>query len=541
MAALFNSIPFLLGFAVFLIMYAFCPDRWRRYLILLGSVVFVAVNSWKAALFALLFAAANFVLGFCVQRTAFRKLSMGLAVAVNALALVTFILLNVEMLGLSYYLFSFIAYLVDIYRGSVKAEYDPIRFAGFTFFFPKFIQGPITRYQELSEQKPRYRLSNLQQGLEHFFLGFAIKILVADKLNVLWMGKYLDLNRIGYESISTKLAWLGAVDVSLQIFLDWQAYMFMAMGIAGMLGYRIPQNFNYPFIARTVGDYYRRWHMTLTRWFKDYLYIPLGGNRKGLARTLANILLVWAVTALWHSNGVSPKYLIWGLVFAGIVLLDSFWSRRMALQEGDGLSPDKPAAKFLSHLWLLLLVPVTILFFWKPASGFNFICWGMTIGVMIVLERLWKLFVVDRFRVGEKLEKLGIVGRVWKLFVSLLAHVWVVIPICVTWVMFRIRDFDLLKIYLSRLFPAAGASAGMDAMDFARYWNGNVDNGEARLWPYILIGILLCFPQPGMLLKRVRKTKIGSWAVSILLALLFWYAVYTLRISGSDPMGYAAF
>ena len=368
-----------------------------------------------------------------------------------------------------------------------------------------------------------------------------MKILLADKLNVLWNGQFYDLNTTGYESISTKLAWLGAVDVSLQIFLDWQAYMFMAMGIAQMLGYKIPQNFNSPFIARSVGDYYRRWHMTLTRWFKDYIYIPLGGNRKGLIRTLANIFLVWVVTALWHSNGLAPKYLIWGVLCAGIVLLDSYWSRKMSAQDDDAADREQPQNGLLTHLWLLLLIPVTILFFWKPASGFNFILWGMTLGVMIILERLWKLYVIDRFRIGEKLEKRGIVGKSWKVFVSILAHVWVVIPICVTWVMFRIRDFEQLKIYLSRLFPSAGNSAGFIPGDFTRYWHGNLDKGELKLWPYILIGILFCFPLPESLLRWARKYKVGSWIVSILLALLFWYAVYTLRIKGSDPMGYAGF
>ena len=540
MIALFNSIPFLIGFAAFLILYAFCPERFRQYLLLAGSVVFMAANSWQAALFALLFAAVNYVLGICVFRTACKKPAMFMAVAVNAAALITFKLLDVEMLGLSYYLFSFMAYLAELAKGSYGAVYDPIRFANFSFFFPKFIQGPITRYEELSPylSKPRYRLSNLQHGLEYFFLGFAMKILLVDKLGAHWSGNYYDLSVIGYDAISTKLAWLGAVTVSLKIFLDWQAYTFMAMGIAGMLGYRLPQNFNYPYMARTVGDYYRRWHMTLTRWFKDYIYIPLGGNRKGLPRTIVNILLVWCITALWHARGMSPKYLLWGLLFAAVVLGDTFWTnwirRKKGLRETDG---GDLRTQLLCHVWLVLLIPITLVLLWKPASGFNFILWGMTIGGMIVLERLWKRYVVEKVRFGEKLQDKKAAGLLWRIFVSILAHIWVVIPIMLTWVMFQIRDFDELKVYFSRLFPKAGASAGVNPGDFARDWWSD----ELKLAPYVFVGILFCFPIPEVLMRRVGKTKVGSWIVSILLAGLFWYAVYQLRKNGSDPMGYAGF
>ena len=204
----FNSIAFLIAFAVFLVIYAFCPERWRRYLMLAGSVAFVAVNSWQAALFALLFAAVNYVLGFCVSRTAFRKPALACAAAVNVIALVTFKQLGVPMLGLSYYLFSFIAYLADVARGTIEAETDPIRFASFTFFFPKYIQGPIARYGELSGQldRPKYALANVQLGLTYFILGFAMKILLSDKLSVMWSNGYYSLARIGYDAISTKLA-----------------------------------------------------------------------------------------------------------------------------------------------------------------------------------------------------------------------------------------------------------------------------------------------------------------------------------------------
>lgn len=467
----FTSIPFLWFFAAFLVLYGLCPARYKRYLLLAGSVLFAALGSFRAALWALLFTLVNWWLGICVQRTRRPKAVLGMAAAINVLALVTFKLLKVGMLGLSYYLFSFIAYLAEVYRGTVRAETDPIRFLSFGFFFPKFTMGPITRYSELEEQldRPRITAVNIQKGLEDFTLGFILKILVADKLGVLFGDSYYALTTAGYEVMSTKLAWLGAVVASLHIYIEWISYMYMALGIARMLGYKLPENFNYPYIARTVGDYYRRWHMTLTRWFKDFVYIPLGGSRKGLGRTIVNVLFVWLLTSLWHGSSLAS----------------------------------------------------------------NFLIWGMSIGFMIVLERLWRIYVTERYGLGRRLGTDTLTGKLWKLFVSLLAHIWVVIPMILSWVVFTIRDLDQLGVYFSRLFPAAGASAGADPADFAKNWG--------MVGPYVIIGVIFCFPLVDWLIRLLKRSKIGSWVLSAVLAGLFWYAVYYLTQNGSDPMGYAAF
>ncbi|MBQ2154288.1 MAG: MBOAT family protein [Oscillospiraceae bacterium] len=534
---MFNSIAFLIAFAVFLILYGFCPERLRRYLLLAAGAVFVAVNSWPAAIWALVITAANFLLGLCVERTSQRKAAMGFAAAFNVVALVGFKLLDVSMLGASFYLFSFISYLADIGRGTIRAEIDPLRFASFSFFFPKYIQGPITRYDELSGQfdRPRYSLSNVQTGLSYFITGLAMKVLVADKLGVLFGGKYEALSTIGYESIDTKLAWLGAISTSLNIFVDWQAYTFMAIGIAGALGYKLPQNFNYPYMARTIGDYYRRWHMTLMRWFKDYVYIPLGGSRKGLCRTIANVLLVWLLTSLWHANGLSAKYLIWGLLATAAVIADPIWSRAMSRrfrendQDGDSPLP----VKILGHIWLIAMIPISVLVLRKPANGLNFLLWGLTIGACIVLERLWKTYVTERLQIGRRLEKNPAVSRIWNGFVTFLAHVWVLIPILVTWVMFTIRDYGELSVYLGRLFPAAGQSGGASELDFWDKWNA--------IGPYVLVGTFLCFPYLERWLLKLNHSRVGRWVLSAAMAILFWITVYHLQKSGSDPMGYAAF
>ena len=531
----FNSIPFLWFLAAFLTVYGLCPAAFRRYLLLAGSVVFMWMGSLTAALWALGFVVANYLLGNFIQRSTERKLVMGMAVAINAMFLATAKLADMSVTGLSYYLFAFMAYQVEVHRGTVQAELDPIRFANYGFFFPKFTQGPITRYSEMAEQldKPRITVAAIQKGLEDFTLGFVLKILVVDKLGVLFKeaeGTYWALTTIGYENISTDLAWLGAVVTSLHLYIEWISYMYMALGIAGILGFKLPQNFNFPYIARTVGDYYRRWHMTLTRWFKDFVYIPLGGSRKGLCKTIVNVLFVWLLTSLWHGNGLAPKYMIWGILAGAAVILDPLFydwlTKRYSRKPGLGL-------RLAGHLPLLALLLISWLILREPAQGFNFIIWGMSIGLLIVLERLWKTFVVDRFRLGEKFGEDNLLGKIWKFVMSALAHFWVVVTMVLSWVVFTIKDFDLLKLYFSRLFPAAGASGGFDPNDFSTFFG--------KLWFPILIGLIFCFPFVDRGIRLIKRSKLCSWVLSAVLAVLFWYAVYVLIVDGSDPMEYGAF
>ena len=496
--------------AVFLTVYALCPAHWRRYLLLLGSAVFLAVasglfhiaaDSERPAFFALGFTLTNLLLGDCIAQGTNRKLMLSIAVAIDAMFLVTFKLANAGLSGSSFYLFSFMAYLVEVYRGTVQAETDLIRFANYSLFFPKFTQGPITRYSEMVEQldKPQITAAGIQRGLEEFTLGFVLKMLVVDKLGVLFGGAYYDLRTIGYQYVSTDLAWLAAVVTSLHIYLEWIAYMYMALGLAGILGFKLPQNFNYPFTARTVGDYYRRWHMTLTRWFKDFIYIPLGGSRKGLGKTVVNVLFVWLLTSLWHGNGLAPKYLLWGLAAGAAVILDPLCYDRLTKQSrnpGYGL-------RLLGHLPLWLLLFVTVLVLRQAANGFNFILWGMGIGLLIVLERLWKTFVTERLQIRKRFGEDTLLGKIWKGFTSVMAHLWVVVTMVLSWVVFTIRDYDQLKLFFSRLFPAAGESGGIA--------NGNFSDRWPSLCPWIIIGVLFCFPVMDRLFCLVRRSRMGSW------------------------------
>ena len=438
----FTSTTFLWFFAAFLAVYALVPTRFRSYVLLLGGLVFCFWNSVLGAIIILCYTVVNFLFGGLIQNGGTNKRMFAiLGIGVNALSLTVFKLTGFLPVGISFYTFACIAYLADVYRGTIEAERDVLKFIRYTTMFPKLLQGPITRYGEISEQldAPRYTLRNLQSGLSTFVIGFAMKILVADKLGFLWN----DLTTIGFGNLSTPLAWLGLIGYSLQIYLDWQGYTLMAVGIGKMLGFTLPQNFNYPYLARSISDFYRRWHMTLTRWFKDYIYIPLGGNRKGQARTIVNILLVWLLTAVWH----------------GI--------------------------------------------------GWNFLFWGLSIGLLIVLEKVW---------LGKRLEKLKVVP-----------HLYVLLLIPLTWACFAIGDVAQLGAFFGRLFPFFGAAGNVNPIDFTMRLPAYL--------PYFIAGIVLCFPVVENVLQRFNR----NWVVSILLGGLFWWAVYELQKNGSNALMYLNF
>ena len=210
-------------------------------------------------------------------------------------------------LGVSFYLFQSMGYLIDVYRGE-KPERNIIDYAAFTLAFPQLTMGPILRWRDwrgpLKERTVGRQ--DILDGLEYFIVGLSCKVLLADQLAPLWAA----IERIGYEYLSTPLAWLGAVSYSLQLYLDFSGYSLMAMGLGQLLGLPVPRNFDLPYTARSVSEFYRRWHITLGTWFRDYLYIPLGGSRRGKARTVLALAVVWLCTGLWH--GASWSFVLWG-------------------------------------------------------------------------------------------------------------------------------------------------------------------------------------------------------------------------------------
>ena len=246
-------------------------------------------------------------------------------------------------LGISFYLFQSVGYLIDVFRGR-QAEKNFIDFTAFVLAFPQLTMGPILRYDEWRGALKARTIAreDIFLGFECFTIGLCFKVLLADQLAPLWAS----LERIGYGYLSAPLAWLGAVSYSLQLYFDFSGYSLMAMGLGQMLGLRVPRNFDLPYSARSVSEFYRRWHITLGTWFRDYVYIPLGGSRRGKARTALSLAVVWFFTGLWH--GASWNFVLWGVMLLAFILLEKFCIGSFLKEH-----------KFLSHLYLLFVIPQT--------------------------------------------------------------------------------------------------------------------------------------------------------------------------------------
>lgn len=247
-------------------------------------------------------------------------------------------------IGISFYTFQALSYLIDVYRREVVAQRDPIKMALFISLFPQLIAGPIVRYSEIEQELVQRRAtrSDFTVGMERFVIGLAKKILIADPL-----GLVADqIFAVPLDGLSTPLVWAGVICYTFQIFFDFSAYSDMAIGLGRMFGFKFPENFNFPYIATSVTEFWRRWHMTLSRWFRDYLYIPLGGNRCSKGRNYFNLFLVFLVCGFWH--GASWNFVLWGAYYGVFLVLE-----RLGLQAFLARLP-----RVLAHVYLLLIVMV---------------------------------------------------------------------------------------------------------------------------------------------------------------------------------------
>lgn len=220
-----------------------------------------------------------------------------------------FYTLNLTLpLGISFYTFQITSYIIDVYLGKTKADTSFISLGAYLCMFPQLIAGPIVVYSDIRDALKQRKISvhGFDSGLKTFIVGLGYKVIIANRIGTLWN----EVCTIGYESISTPLAWLGAFAYSMQLYFDFCGYSLMAVGLGEMLGFRMPANFRHPYMARSVTEFWRRWHITLGAWFREYVYIPLGGNRKGNARTIFNLLVVWFLTGFWH--GAAWNFILWG-------------------------------------------------------------------------------------------------------------------------------------------------------------------------------------------------------------------------------------
>nr|WP_206765723.1 MBOAT family protein [Paenibacillus dendritiformis] len=231
-------------------------------------------------------------------------------------------------IGISFYTFQTMSYTIDVYRGRCKAQRSFIDFAAFVSMFPQLVAGPIVRYDEVEKQLAE-RIINLEQfgyGVRRFIIGLGKKVLLANNIGMLW-----DMSRSGIDDLTTAGAWMGIIAFAFQIYFDFSGYSDMAIGLGSMLGFRFPENFNYPYISASASEFWRRWHMTLGSWFRDYVYFPLGGSRTSKPRLMLNLFVVWFLTGLWH--GASWNFVLWGLYFGLLIGLEKLclgaWLERL--------------------------------------------------------------------------------------------------------------------------------------------------------------------------------------------------------------------
>ena len=355
----FNSFGFLfVFFPVFFLAFRWLPRRWCPWALILGSLVFYAVGvrqaPWQLALLAGLTAAG--MLGCRVLAGAKRnrrKLALWVGIVAAPLAFVKLAGLVLAdppalPLGLSFYTFQLIAFLVYAWKGGAVT---PLGVAAGTLMFPKLISGPIGDAEETLEavKSPRRNRTRLDAGLEMFILGLAAKAIVADHL----AGVLGQIRTWGVEAVSVPMAWLGVVGYALQLYFDFWGYSLMAVGVARMLGMLLPDNFDHPYCATSIAQFWRRWHITLGRWFKVHVYIPLGGSRNGTGRRVLAALAVWLLTGIWH--GAGWNYVCWGMMMFLFIMAERLGYGRMMSR-----------SHVLGHLYVPLVIALSWIFFITP-------------------------------------------------------------------------------------------------------------------------------------------------------------------------------
>ena len=343
----FSSLTFLFAFLpVTLLGYRLLPKKLRIGFLLLVSLIFYA---WGEPLYVFLMIGsilANWLIGFKVAGDGpRRKPWLVLSVALNLSLLLVFKYTGLLWdtvrglfpaplsdrtvairlpIGISFFTFQIMSYVIDVYRGNAQAQRSPVVFGAYVSMFPQLIAGPIVRYVDIEEQldKPDLSLESFSRGVGLFVVGLGKKVLLANGVAVLWR----ELSAMPGET-GVLGAWAGLLAYTFQIYFDFSGYSDMACGLGRMLGFRFVENFHYPYVAESVTDFWRRWHISLSTWFREYVYIPLGGNRRGLRRQIVNLLIVWMLTGLWH--GASWNFLLWGLYYGVLLILEKLFLGRV--------------------------------------------------------------------------------------------------------------------------------------------------------------------------------------------------------------------
>ena len=346
--------------------YYICPKRLRNSFLLLVSLVFYAWGEPKYVFLMMFSIAINYAFGLLLDRS--RK-NVRLSKALLALSVVIdigllcvfkytdFVITNLNRafnadiglvnlalpIGISFYTFQAMSYTIDVYRDDVKVQRNILDFGMYITMFPQLIAGPIVRYSDVEAQLKERSVSaeDFASGICRFVAGLGKKVLLANQIGALWDQIYA----LGGET-SVLMAWLGAIAYTFQIYFDFSGYSDMAIGLGRIFGFKFPENFRYPYESKSITEFWRRWHITLSTWFKEYLYIPLGGNRKGMARQILNLLIVWTLTGFWH--GAGWNFVMWGLYYFLFLVLEKLFMLKVL---------DKLPA-FVRHIYALFIIVI---------------------------------------------------------------------------------------------------------------------------------------------------------------------------------------
>ena len=365
---IFSSITFLFYFLpIVLGIYYIVPNKIKNIVLLISSLFFYAYGEPKYVLIMLISIIFTYLFGVLIDKyKKHAKLFLILSICVSAGILVyfkymNFIIQNINLwltnkidfiyvvlpIGISFYKFQLISYIIDVYRGQAKVQKNILKLAMYISLFPQLIAGPIVRYTTIEEEieNRKYSFEKFAQGVRRFIIGLGKKVLIANLL-----GEVTNLFLTSNDT-SVLFFWMYAIANMLQIYFDFSGYSDMAIGLGKMFGFEFLENFNYPYIATSVTDFWRRWHISLSTWFRDYIYIPLGGNRVSKIKWFRNILAVWLLTGLWH--GAAWNFIIWGLYFGILLIIEKVFLGKYL----------EKIPKVFSRIYVLLIVAISFIIF----------------------------------------------------------------------------------------------------------------------------------------------------------------------------------
>ena len=365
---LFTSISFLYYFLpALIIIYFITPKKYKNIILLIASLLFYLYGEPKYVFLMIAEIIIAYIGAILIDK--YKNQSKNILIitlfihvflliifkytdfiiqTINDISNANIKLLNIALpIGISFYTFQIISYIIDVYNGKVNVQKNIIKLATYVSLFPQLVAGPIVRYQTVEKELDDrvHSFNNFAYGIRRFTIGLAKKVLIANALGELCSKAFLA------DEKTIVFFWIFGVSYMLQLYFDFSAYSDMAIGLGRIFGFHFPENFNYPYISKSITEFWRRWHISLSTWFKDYVYIPLGGNREGKYKQIRNILIVWLLTGIWH--GANWTFLIWGLLFGIILIIEKIWLNKFM----------EKLPSFIRRIYVLFIVMILFIIF----------------------------------------------------------------------------------------------------------------------------------------------------------------------------------